>query len=397
MTEKKRYILECEICDTRMIREDLFDGYDEIRITSEILIVNERSRKVLDQYAIDLHVEAVLDARNELDVQIRNGVFEMKAGQVPAVDTALIVNGVMKIEPGTEEVLKKYLKIIVNGTVSCPGSMSSCMTKMLVNGVTEVYPDDCVMLSGTAVLDRYFAVKARENRNYYAAKRVIMTDAGLDVAALKQKNVHFLTPKLLVREELLAEAVSLFDEDVELAVVPEGYGFINGDAVLDGTLIRKNGTKLFVQGNLILNEASTPWISELKALRVTGKVSLKEAQQEAFLKLDAEYEALAVCRGREVCNKVSVNVDSQMLKGIDEGICFSRCIQVALDQGITAQQIKDLLQFKNCTAVICTREQRSAVELVSENVIRIKPDSHMEEETPDMANTTRIEAENYVL
>lgn len=398
MTGKKRYLLNCEICDTRMIREDLFDGYDDIRITSEILIVNERSRKVLDKYPIDLKVETVLDTPNEVAIQLLNGALELKNGQEPLVDTALIVNGVLKLAPGTEEVLKKYIKIIVNGKVSCPNSMGSCITKMQVNGITEFYPDDCVILSHTAVLDKYFALKARENRRYFAAKEVIMVDIGVDLAALKQKNIHFITPKLLIREEMLVEAISLFDEEVELTVVPQGYGFINGDTILDKTLVRKNGTKLYINGNLTLNEASTPCISELEALQVAGKVSLMESQQKAFLMLDAEYEELAVCRGREVSNKISINVDAKMLEGIHDGLCFTRCIKVVLDQGVTAQQIRELLQFRNCTEIICSKEQKSAVELVSEHVISIKlGNNDAIEESQDMTDTTKIEAESYVL
>lgn len=65
-----------------------------------------------------------------------------------------MVNGVLDIAPGAEAALSGYVGIQVNGQVICPESLSGLLSGATVNGEIEVYPDDCIRLKRTAVLDR---------------------------------------------------------------------------------------------------------------------------------------------------------------------------------------------------------------------------------------------------
>ena len=40
MEKKKRYLLNCEVCDARKMHENLFDPYDEVVINADVLLVN---------------------------------------------------------------------------------------------------------------------------------------------------------------------------------------------------------------------------------------------------------------------------------------------------------------------------------------------------------------------
>ena len=209
MEKKKRYLLNCEVCDARKMHENLFDPYDEVVINADVLLVNEDARRNLSRYPIQLNVDNIVEAEGDVDVQVQNGWMELKCGQMPARKTVLVVNGGLAISPGTEELLKNYLAIIVNGSVRYPESLSAGLTRMKVNGKTSVYPDDCIILKGSAKIDAYFPLRAEAGARYYAERRVVLLDEKLDVAALAEKQVRFETQELLVTESNVEAAVPL--------------------------------------------------------------------------------------------------------------------------------------------------------------------------------------------
>lgn len=398
MEEKKIFRLNCNVCDTRKMREEMFEGYEEIRVNAVILLVNENSRKILDRYPIQLNVDAVVDAEGEIDIQTQNGTMELKTDQQPQRDAILIVNGTLDIAPGTEELLKKYLSIVVNGTVKYPKSLTPYLSRMIVNGMANGYPDDCIQLKRSAVIDVYFPLRAKENGRYYAERRVVLLDEKVDVNALVEKNVQFLTPELLTTEGMVKEIIPLLSDDTELIVVPDGCVFLNGDVRLDEALIHKSGTKLYVNGDLTLEPESTPWISELDYLQVNGEVRLLPEQKEAFLALDAEYKKLKLRKGRLLENKLEVHVDQALLAEAPNGICLRKCVEVTIDAAVTEEQIKDILELENCVEVVCTREQQGAVQLVSHNVTDIVVDGEKEQtEEKERSAGTWINADSYVL
>ena len=97
-----------------------------------------------------------------------NGSYEITGSTVVPEHTLLVVNGFLQVHPGTEDVLEKYEKISVNGSVI-------------------IYPDDCVILDRTFVMDKYFPLRAKEGSKYYVEKMVIIQDKSVDLAKLAQK------------------------------------------------------------------------------------------------------------------------------------------------------------------------------------------------------------------
>ena len=84
MEKKKRYLLNCEVCDARKMHENLFDPYDEVVINADVLLVNEDARRNLSRYPIQLNGDNIVEAEGDVDVQVQNGWMELKCGQMPA-------------------------------------------------------------------------------------------------------------------------------------------------------------------------------------------------------------------------------------------------------------------------------------------------------------------------
>lgn len=392
----KKFLLNCDTCDTRKMKEDAFEAYENVTINADIIFVNERSKKILEKYGVCMNADMVLDVEEEVAVHRQNGLMEIKAGEKPENKTILFLNGRLSIEPGTEEVLKSYQGIYVNGQVCYPESVASHLTGMKVNGVSECYPDGCVRLKPTAVLDEYFAYRVTEKALYYAEKQIVMLDEKIDLAALREKQVHFVTKKLIVSETFVREALPLFDMDVEVVVVPEGCSYVPGDAVFDESLPAKYGTRMYIAGDLTLVKGSEALLGQVECLRVKGAVKMSEKQKQAFLQqnTDVEYKKIVLRKENVISKKLSVTVDKALLAAYPEGICLSGCVKVKLAPEITPEQIKELLQFENCTKIVCSKEQKGVVEMVSENVIEIGLEDERKE--AEVFDGTLINVDEYV-
>lgn len=398
MEEKRSFVLECEICDARKIRENRFDNYGKIRISAEYLLVDERSQAILDAYPITLRVENTIMTEEDVDFQVQNGSFTLAKGTALPKPTYLCVNGNMEIEPGTEEILESYVGIIVNGRVVCPKSLTPYLARMSINGALQVYSDGCIRLKNTAVLNRYFGLRIKPEARYYAGRKVVMLDTSLDVEALAAAKISFETKKVLVAEGLVRAALPMFDESADLEVVADGCSYVSDDAVLDEAFIKKNGGRIYVDGNLRLEEGSISLLPQIEKLYVNGDVVLTEKQKEAFLKVDAVYEKLQVQKGYLISDLLEVIVDQAMFAAHPNGICVNDCVSVKIDEAVTSQQILERFRIVDCVEVICSEAQRSAVTAVSEDVTQICAGKSKERETtPDNRNKSHIRAEKYIL
>ena len=228
-----------------------------------------------------------MEAEGDVDVQVRHEPdgTEMWPGCRREKQCWWFVTEDLPFPPaGTEELLKNYLAIIVNGSVRYPESLSAGLTRMKVNGKTSVYPDDCIILKGSAKIDAYFPLRAEAGARYYAERRVVLLDEKLDVAALAEKQVRFETQELLVTESNVEAAVPLVGAATTLTVVPDGCAYVDEvDGVsLDERLLRKYGKKLYINGDLSLDANSTPYLAQIEYLYVNGTVLLLPEQKDAI-------------------------------------------------------------------------------------------------------------------
>lgn len=370
MKSAKNFKLNCDVCDARRITEESYREYERLTINADILLTDKRSKPILDSLPIKLNVDTVLDVEGETKLITQNGYYEIKPGEVSDTQLILVVNGRLHIAPKTEEVLKSYAAIVVNGCLEYPQGASVYLSRITVNGQSECYPEDCTVLKHTALVDKYFAIRAKENARYYAAKMVVLSEEA-DLQKLKEKRVHFVTKEFAVTKSRVEEAVELFDETAELLVLPDGCRYVPEGAVLGASLLEHYGTKLYVNGDFTCNEESTPFLEKLEYLKVKGCVKLLKAQEESFQKLNAEYEDIRVIKGLMLENRISVTVDAALLQSMPDGLGLENCVNVSVEADVTPEQILEFLQMKNCVNVTCEKKQKSALEAIG-NIVFLK-------------------------
>lgn len=379
MLEKKRLIVNCELCDVRKIKEENYSQYENMIINTAMLLVNEKSKGVLNRLPVIVNQAQTIELPQDVNVNVKtiNGSYRITGNTVVGEHVLLIINGSLTVESGTEAVLEKCERIIVNGSAIYPKSIEGYLNKMMVNGNADSYPDGSVVLDDKYVLDKYFPLRARENNRYYARKMIIIKDNDVDVSKLISKNIQFTTKTLILPEKKIEECACIFDEKTEFVVVPEGMKLITGNVVLDESLIKKEGSRLFIYGNVEVDGKADMnfFVDSLDKLIVKGRVRVREAQTEAFRQIDAEYEKIEIIDDRrEIKNRPRVKVDCALLESTDAGVRVKNAASVTIDKDIDPKMILEKLRLKNCAKVFCSKEQESAVNLISENVARIGED-----------------------
>lgn len=410
MSEKKKFILNCDVCDTRKIKEESLAGYEQIVVNADLLLVDERSRDVLHRLPLVCNADAMLDVEGEVAMISTNGRYELSGDTVFGKKTVICVNGELSVRPGTEKVMENILKICVNGSARYPESMAPFLDRMMVNGEARCIPDGCIKLKPKFVIDKYFPLRAKQDGKYYVDRKVVLTDQEVDIKTLTDKNVHFVTERFLVREELAPQAIAMFEESVEMDVIPSGFAYVGEEAELNETLVQRYGKRIYIDGNLILSSGSERCFDKVEKLLVNGNVHLLERQAEAFAKVDASYRKLLFTKGRHVSTKALIVVDERMLEASPDGVEIGNCAVLKVDKNVKPKLIMEKLSVKNCAQVFCSGEQKSALHLVCKNVAKIidwekQEDEEREDGEDDgilgvpkkAANSKIVNADTYLL
>lgn len=371
MSEKKKFILNCDVCDARKIKEENLSEYEQIIINADLILVDEYSRGVFHRLPIMCNADEMLDVEGDVAVICTNGNYEIGSDTTFQKKTVLCVNGRLAIHSGAEKAMENVLKICVNGSARYPESMAPFLGRMLVNGEARCIPDDCIELKSIFVIDKYFPLRARQDGKYYVERKVVLTDRDVDVTALTDKNVHFVTKRFLVREELVPQAVVLVEESVELDVVPEGFAYVREEAVLNEALVNKYGTKMYIDGDLTLTDGSERCFDKIEKLVIKGDVLLLKRQSEDFARVDASYRKLIFTKGRHISTKALIVVDERMLETAPDGVEIVNSAMVKVEKDVNPELIIERLSVKNCAQVFCSKEQKSALHLVCKNVAKI--------------------------
>lgn len=401
MSDKKKFLLNCEVCDTRKIKEEDYKDYEQIKINTELVIVDEKSKGILNRLPLTMNQESMIELPDGVQAEIRtiNGKYEITGNTDVKDYTLLVVNGPLLIHSEAQERLGKYYKIVVNGPLRCPKSLEGNLGKISVNGPVMVYPDDCIILDKVFHMDKYFPLRAKEGKRYYAENMVIIKDAEVDAEKLATKKVEFVTNRLLVHESKVEACIPMFDEKVEFVVVPDGMKIFYGKVVLDEKFVKKEGSKLFVYGSVEISpECDMKALEEyLEKLIVKGDITLSREQEERFQSMDTEYDNIIYrFEGRVIVNKVNVSIDGKLLENSIHGVRIQNVAMVNIAEEVSQQLILEKLEIMNCAKVICSKEQKSAVAVISQNVAMIGEE---EKESPlkDLVATKVINAESYIM
>ena len=359
--EKKVLSIHAAVCDARKVQESSLSAYERIEIYAALLLVSRETRPLLDQYQVKLSAAQVMELDAEAKIASVNGKMQLQPGQAAPEQTLLMVNGKLDIAPGSEEVLKSYTGIIVNGSVSCPESMAPLLAMARVNGAIETYPDGCIRLKRRAVLDRSFHLRAKQDAFYYAARQITALAPDIRWDVLAEKRVRFATQTLL-----------LFDDQTDIVLLPDGCAYVEDDAVLNEALLQQHGGKLYIEGNLVVGRDSAPWLGQVSYLHVTGDLLVARGLAEAVQAIHPVYRRLRVVAGTLVSGKTAVTVDRAMLEAAEDGLSLFDCANVTFREDIPAGLLQERLAgLEDCVNVTCTPEQRAAVEMAAHDVVRI--------------------------
>lgn len=391
----KKLNVTADLCDLRQVREETLAAYASVTITADLALLNERAKQLIARYPVTLHCDTVLDT-GSAQMCIVNGQAEITGDNAPAEPTLLIVNGELKIAADAADALRQYPRIIVNGMVRCPRSAAALLGNVTLNGQMETWPDGAVLLKRTAVLDRTFALRAKPAL-YWAARRVVLLDGALDLAALAAKGARFAAPQAIVAESLAERAVPLFGEETDFVVVPDGTAFFQDDAELTPALLRRRGVKLYVQGDLRLSDESAPLLPRLEYCRVTGTVLLPAALEPALDESCVECGDTQIVRGALLEGQGSVTVGRWALEHGD-GLCLRDCGSVTLDEDLEPELIAQKLTIVDCGMVTCTPAQKDAVQRIALEVGQISTSqTGLPAAAADASDTVRIVADSYTL
>lgn len=407
MFNKKNYLLNCDVCDTRKIKEEDYSDYEKMMINADVVVVSDSSKSVLNRLPVTINQDCTIEIADDIDVEFQtiNGAYEITGTTAVREHTLLIVNGPLNIHPGTEDILRKYEKIHVNGSVKCPKSLEGSLPRLTANGSVVIYPDDCVILDSTFILDKYFLMRAKEGRKYYAEHKVIVQDNTLDLKKLVQKNVQFITRELIVPEEKAESCAELFDETVNFVVIPEGMTLHYGDAVLNEQLPEKEGNSIYVYGKLeVPEDCDMEALAKLiKKMIVKENIVLKKDQAASLKKLNVEYDQLEFkWEGRIIENKPSAKVDKVLLESSPNKVLVRNAAVIKIASDVTPELILNRLMIENCAKVACSEEQESAIAAIAQNVTEIgesesEESSGMKKGIGDLLSTKMINADSYIM
>lgn len=396
----KNLKINCATCDVRNVQEDFLAAYDSIKINCADILATPESQKLMSRYNVKMNCADVLVVGNDVKVKTINGKARIGAGDAAMESCYYIVNGMLEIEAGAEAVLAKCQGIRVNGMVLYPQSMAGMLGMMEVNGKAACYPDEAVLLKKEAVIDRVFALRAKE-KLYWAAKRLIMVDPKLDPEALVKKGARFSAPEAIIAESKVEDLIDLIDERTEIVIVPDGTAVLNDDVELDETTLQRYGKKLYILGDVTAEGNAAGAVEQLEYLNIRGDVVTAANVKGSLLKKAEEIAGdIQVYYGKVLRDVPELKVSADMLDMEEDGVTAVDCAIVKIDPEVPAALIREKLHILDCAVVECSPEQRGAVSLVCENVPVIGNledyREHLEDDEED-ENTVKINAANYVM
>jgi hypothetical protein len=377
-----KLIVNAAICDTRKIKAENYENYEAILINSDMMIVNDYSKGVLNRLQVSINSDNTIelsDGEADIDPEVKtvNGPYVITGDTVFAPHTLLKLNGPLTIEKGSEATLRSLEKIVLNGPMTYPRSLGGSLPQIAHNGPTIVYPDDCILLDHTFTVDQYFALRARENARYFVANTVIFS-AEADIQTLAAKHVSFLTKLAVFHEDQVNTGVQLVDEKTELRVIPAGAFYVKDDTEINENLVKRGNGNLYIEGDAAFAKDAdlTTLCPQIKKLVVKGKLTVSADQEEAFRKIpDVEAEELEFC-GKSAKHRINdlatYYLDKQTVERYKEGIELTDIATLTIDPEIPVEMIYDRLTIWDIALIRCSSEQAGAIGAVSTDVAMIR-------------------------
>lgn len=406
----KKMVINCANCDARKVTEETLSAYESVVINAAAVVVSPEGKELLNRYGVTMNCAHVIELGPDVELCSVNGTARIDSSDIVGGRKYLTVNGSLEIGPNTQQVLEQYVGIQVNGSVTCPESVSAALGKLRVNGATVCYPDGAIILKRSAVIDKLFALRAKQSL-YWSSKRMIMVDPLLEPAKLTAKGCTFSAKEVIIAESKVEGMIGMIDEKAEIIIVPDGTAVITDDVELDDLTVRKHGSKLYILGDLTVNEGSIAALERMEYLNVRGdaKVTaeLKDLLMEKLMEISGEVKVPKRYKGRVISEKMSVRVTKWLLEREPEGLRLEECVNVEIDEDVPKDLILERLSISEAVSVKCSAEQEDAVAAICEEVVSIGENAESGGlgdmikgamgGIGDLLNTKMVNAADYVL
>ena len=344
MTQQKKLKVSCALCDMTGLTEEVAASYDSIEVRAALAVVSPEAKTIIARHGISIKAASVCEAPSGAVLTVKNGSAVIGPGTGAAENTVLMVNGSLTLEPGCEDVLRRYARINVNGSVLAPQSLSAYVGQMEINGSAELYPDGAVLVDHDLTVDGAFMLRAAENALYYVDGRVLLLDGQLELSALLEKNVRFEAKNgALVRESLMEQAAPLFDANTELTPFPEGFA-LAGKEPFDEMLVRRLGKKLWFSRGMTLDESARPALEQAEELIVCGTVWVPAALRELFLSRCVRCKRLEAYEGKLWKNDGETRLTAAKLRRFSEGVTIVNDGVLTIEEGISPEAFESAVR-----------------------------------------------------
>ena len=373
----KKMIVNCATCDMRSVSEETLKTYEQITVNAASVLVTPETKELINRYNVMLNAADVIEvpAGENVKVSSHNGAYELTADGAPREGEIAIlwVNGALTIGADALSAAQAFREIRVNGAVTMPKSMAGKLNNLSVNGSVNAYPDGAILLRRNAEIDRTFPLRAKENALYWAARRLVFTDAALDVQKLADKNVRFASRSAIIAEELAEAVTPMLSEDTDILIVPDGTKFVNYPFKLNKRFLKKCGKRVFINFDLVVEPEAAVILPEIEYLYVNGDVKLPAELVDAFEDVVDHYDELIIVKktGKVIEDHVRATIDKALLEKYPDGILVTDCAMVHLAKDLPTDLILERLSIADCAQVFCTPEQEAAVSAVSKDVAMI--------------------------
>ena len=362
----KKLMINCVSCDARKALEENYAHYEQVTINCAVMLTNPNAKAVMNKLPFTLNCANVLEMEGDVDMRTINGSGEIKSGDaVPGSKYYLLVNGALTIGPDTQAQLAQCVGMTINGSLTCPDSVYAMLKGVNVNGSTTCYPDGAIVLKRNAVIDKLFALRAK-NSLCWSGRRMIMVDPELDAGKLKARGASFGTKEVIIAESKVEELIELIDENAEIIIVPDGTAVVLDDITLDEDTLRRYGKQLYVIGDVTVPENADA-LDDVKYLNIRGDVKVPEEHKEALLRVVSKISGevkIAKPKGATLEDKPIVKITKWMLEQQPMGLYVSDCAVVKIADDIPKELIAERLHIEDCAVVKCSEELEDAVTMI---------------------------------
>jgi hypothetical protein len=279
-TEKKTLDINCGFALLLRDREGMLDTYERIRINCGSLISsNEISAKLAEKGAsLNTGNWTVLDIKGEI-VQLEGDT--VIDGRTSYKDVFVIAMDNLIIRGNGAECLREAEGVFVIKTLYYPESSDiACFAR--VKGKTCAYPDNAHPVLGDSDPETLLAETPEGIKHIWVSGKVTALDETA-LARAREQNLTITCQSLYTYESFNSTYGSLFTA-AKKTLIPDGYE-ITGSLQLNSGEIALHGPKLYVNGDLTLEEKDVPCLEEAESIIVTGKANLPASAAKAFRKI----------------------------------------------------------------------------------------------------------------